>query len=199
MHASVQRSLDFGASVSRTITGSTVPDSRSALISLTSYDIALEHHRSIVTLVEHANVASALALMRPMFESCVTGLWATYVATASDIVQFDQGRGKRDILATLHRLRKKDDGEFISILEAQFLKYEAAMHSYTHGGVFQISRRIGPTHIGPQYDATEVDDLLHFADSTLVAVALEAADLLCNPEVQASVHEIIDRRFQRRA
>ena len=73
------------------------------------------------------------------------------------------------------------------------------MHSYTHGGVYQVARRIGPTHIGPQYEPDEVEDLLQFADSVLSAVAIEAVSLFSNLSLEEKVHELIFERFPRRA
>ena len=57
-------------------------------ISGACFEIAIEHHRAIIILINEKTIGSAFALSRCVFESCVRGVWLWKCASDDEIKVF---------------------------------------------------------------------------------------------------------------
>lgn len=62
---------------------------------------AMEHHDAVIHLVRSNLTRSALALLRPLFEQYVHGLWLAKCASGADLQQFQHGTLDRPFAAML--------------------------------------------------------------------------------------------------
>nr|MBI3612888.1 hypothetical protein [Nitrospirota bacterium] len=159
------------------IYGREAPVSLRGSIAGGSYDAVHEHHRSVVLLVEYQLIGSAFVLVRPMFEGCINGLWATYLATDDHLEQFMNGRLTVKPVRELNRLKKKDDGELTETLQRIYTEAWEHMSSYVHGSYVQIARRNAVEYIGSNYPPEEIGDMLRLADSMAILAAMEILSL----------------------
>lgn len=113
-------------------------------------DLALEHHRAIVRLMDVGEIGAAAALFRPLIEAAAAAFWLVYAAADGDVLALPTDpkneAASEDVpmlgematallpyfpaMATLiNGLARKGDGA------ARWL------HKYTHGGTPQLARR----------------------------------------------------------
>jgi hypothetical protein len=126
------------------------------------YGIAHDHGKAIVVLVESKLYASAFALVRPLFETYIRAVWIHHCATDDEIQSFvSKDRLSVDVSQMLSAIEQKNDfPETLSQIKKNNFK---AMHSYTHGGVFPISRRLTEDSIEPVFGEQEIDEVIRFA------------------------------------
>lgn len=113
-------------------------------------DLALEHHRAIVVLVEAGMLGTAAALIRPLLEASASSFWLVYAASDAEIMA----------LPTEPVVETSDNdipmlGEMLTALTPYFpaivgltdgLSKKGSrtarwLHKYTHGGTPQLARR----------------------------------------------------------
>ncbi len=116
-----------------------IADGRNDL-SIALFDVAIEHSKAIIVLIENSLFASSYALVRPMFESFVRAAWIQYCAHDE---QIDRIREKDEFPLSLGGMLEsveevKDWPGTLSNIKKVALKN---MHSYTHGGSQLIARR----------------------------------------------------------
>jgi len=134
------------------------------------YDIAHDHGKAIVVLIETKIYSSAFALVRPLFESYVRAAWIHYCASNVEIQSFISNDKIPDFISKEIRKRgcsqmlseveqKNDSPETLSkILDNNF----KAMCSYTHGGILPIFRRLTEDSIEPVFEDQEIDEVIRF-------------------------------------
>lgn len=116
-----------------------IADGRNDL-SIALFDVAIEHSKAIVLLIENSLYASSYALVRPLFESFIRAAWIQYCAHDEQIARI---REKDEFPLHLGRMlesieKVKDWPGTLSNIRKVALKN---MHSYTHGGSQLIVRR----------------------------------------------------------
>jgi hypothetical protein len=173
----LEKSLALELAVEAAISNQLAPTSRNGLIAAGSYDFVRELHRSVNFLVEKKHFGSAFALLRTMLDGCLIGLWATYLASNDEIVLFENNRLTPEPSKILQRLKLKDDGVFAAKLEQIYLDTKQLLNGYVHGGLVQISNRIGEDFIGPNYTEEEICHSLTLSNSMLIIAVLEISTL----------------------
>lgn len=125
------------------------------------FDIVHENAKAIVILFEQSLFASAYALVRPMFECFVRASWLKHSASEQ---QIDYIKRKDKFPLNLDEMLKivEKDQEWPNTLSQ--VKEEAwnSMHSYTHGGLQIISRRINVDHIEHILNEREIFEVIRF-------------------------------------
>lgn len=127
------------------------------------FDIVLDHAKAIIILFENRIYPSAFALARPLFEGFVRASWLLNCSSDGDI----------ELFITKDKF-KHSFGDMLECIEKTLAWPKAlskakgsawnAMHSYTHGGLSQVSRRITSSTIEPVIDEKEIDELICFAE-----------------------------------
>jgi hypothetical protein len=136
--------------------------------------IAQSHHEAIMTLCFHERlIGSAYALFRPLVEATNRGLFAAFLATREQIEQIKRGEapyGKVDALAKDLDSLFKTDGLFAAYAGEAW----GTMCGFTHGGLEQLSRRMGDKgEIGCHFEQEDVERLLTSSTSVLVRTAIQ--------------------------
>ena len=149
------------------MSGDYADDTRTML--LVAYtDVALEHHEAIMLLLQQKHFGSAFSLVRLIFEAFFRVHWVLGCARDSDVQkiackEFDfppMGTMVADIDARWHT-----NGFFETIKKQAW----AAMNSYTHSGIRQLSRRFKDGRIEPNYSDAEIVEVI---SGTTMAVLL---------------------------
>jgi hypothetical protein len=139
------------------------------------FDLAIEHHASVIELVESRLYASGFALVRCAFECFVRGAWLHHCATDDEFQTFiDQDRVPR-MSPMIEALEQKDEfaGGFLSKWREDGWK---AMNGYTHGGIHQISRRMQGEYIEPAFEDDALLEIIRFTGAmALLALGQIAA------------------------
>jgi hypothetical protein len=142
-------------------------------------DIALEHHEAIWLLRQSSLIGSAIALVRPVYDTYLRALWINAVATPEQIE-----RASRDELKfpPMHQLRdniKKayfgtpawQDAENAKVIKRFFEFFEALwriLSSYIHSGGRQLARRFTGDQVKPSYSDSEIAQALNLPTMALM-------------------------------
>lgn len=138
-------------------------------IALGAFFVVFEHHTSVALLTENNHKASAHALLRPMFEVLVRGLWVLH-ADGGQLDHFQQGRDTADPEQMLRVLMKRDPGrkEYYDNLLQAWVQSKETLHGYTHHKFQSLVRWAGEAEVHPH----EVMNMLRFS----ARLAVEAAE-----------------------
>ena len=133
--------------------------------------IAIDHQNAIVELLRRAQPirSSALALVRPTFETFVRGTWLLHCATDQQVEAFAKDLLPLNMASMVQDL---DEAVFIGSQKLQpvYADFWARMCSFTHSGGLQIQRWNTDTSIEPNYDEAELVEAVDFA----TAIAIQA-------------------------
>ncbi|KAB7702922.1 hypothetical protein GBN26_03300 [Plesiomonas shigelloides] len=150
------------------------------------YSISMEHYRSILSLIELNLLSSASALMRPLFESYVKGLWFYYCATDNDIRKLHKDQFNRKFHVLVSDLEK------IKPLGLSNAKQNLwpTLNSFTHSGAAQTSRRVSGNQIMSSFSNDFIRDAIAFASNYGLLAACELALISNDKKLQSTVLSI---------
>ena len=114
-------------------------DARPA-ISFAFINLGLLHLGGVIMLAEAENYTSCLALLRPMVEASVRGLWLFYCAADEKILSFAESRERFEF--PRFRLMLEEIASQKADISKRLLRIETwkDLCDYTHGGVRLIER-----------------------------------------------------------
>ncbi len=196
--ATLQRSQELALGIASTMQGRKAPDGLRGSVAAGSFDAVCEHHRAINILMEQRFVGSAFALLRPMFDGCIVGLWATYIASDELLERFGDGRFTPEPHKVIKQLKRHDDGSYTDTLHRIYDQAWKPLCSYTHGGRLQVSRRNAADFVGPNYTDDEVREVLTFSNAMAIIAAMEipslTSDQAFTDEMMKVVRKHVDAR-----
>ena len=131
-------------------------------ISAGCFHQALEHHEAIVHLIRRNLFGSAMALVRPLFEIYVRGIWLGKCASESELKAFQKGRIDKTFGELVAEI-EEHEGYNVGVLAWVKENSWSAMNDFTHGGPLQVIRRITVDSITPNYTAEEIAETVTFA------------------------------------
>lgn len=155
----IDRSFQMHEAVYRHVEQLSPCDDLRAAISFDSGALALEHASSSLELIDGGRLNSAMALMRPQFETLVRGIWLAHAASDLWVEKLAQP-------LTVSSEKQANDGptpaEMLKQLEAgsdsphaivdQLKEFKAVLwkplSGFTHGGIHPLSRQV--TGYSPQ-------------------------------------------------
>ena len=146
-------------------------------VAVTALGLTHEHHGSILSLLADGRLGSALAMLRPCFESLVRGLWLLRGCDSAQYQHFEVGRDSKTIeqlLADLKRRSPEADDAFL--LETWELS-KRSLHQYTHTSFQLLVRRMDEELLESAPAHTEVADAIRFATATAMLASVEIAKL----------------------
>ena len=127
--------------------------------------LVFDHHKAILNNLKNGWCGSAFALVRPVVESLIRSHVAIKGST-EDLKKLQQD----DYRTNLATIGPWIDVEFkTGTLFTNFLNEEArkALHSYTHGGVSQLSRRFDGPNLTPRYEDSEIIEVIRVSTSAV--------------------------------
>jgi len=165
-------------------------DERS-LIAIGCFDIVLEHQASIALLHSYKHYGSSLALLRPLAESFVRGLWLLQCATEKDLRIFKKDNDDKAFgFSKLIRDIETNIGTPSGVLSAFKAASWSTLCSFTHTGFHQVSRRHSPGKVEENYSEAELARILRVA----AALGLMAGGLIIH---MSGKHELLQSFFER--
>jgi hypothetical protein len=180
----LQRARAVADCVTRAIEGKSVDKVRRKLLAGSAFQLATEHHHSMILLVENQKIGSALALQRPLFEAFSLGHWLSYWASDSEVDDFAEGRRK----PSLEFLRRAlVDGNPGGPSHADMQRLVSRMHDLTHGGIGHLVLRLSASRLGPCYFAEQIVVALDVASWTAGMAALDLAGSVIGDVALASI------------
>ena len=95
MNDSLRNSYEIAECLDKSLNGITFVRNDKNTISSSFYSLSLEHHRSVIVLVEQKLYGSASALLRSLFEAYIKGMWFYYCATDIDFDHLKNDKFKK--------------------------------------------------------------------------------------------------------
>jgi hypothetical protein len=115
-----------------------------------AFTTTLYHHQAIIRLIDEMMYPSASALVRPLYDAGLCGLWIEHCASDSELDVFvrEARRPKSETMAK--RIEKNGfiEGNQISSIKNMNWSY---MSDYTHCGSRMLDRMNGKDYIGPNF------------------------------------------------
>ncbi len=139
---------------------------------LTAYlDIGLEHHEAIHLLIKSQLHGSAFGLVRSLFDAVFRALWINGCATKDQVEEVasrdDAKFPPMSDMVTIIDQKYSTDNFFTSIKNASW----AAMCSYTHPGLLQITRRFSGDQVKPNYGDAEILEVLNAVNTAVILLS----------------------------
>lgn len=173
----IDRAFELNDWVAKHLDGLDIPRDRRILLAVSCYDVVMEHHLGIAVLLRSRINGSAFALVRPLFETFVRGVWLRHCATEEQLDRYVSDRLDLRFGQLLEGVEQVD-GFRDGVLSGLKTNAWRAMNSYTHGGIQQAGRRSSGPYIEPDFPPEEIIEVVKLAGSfSLFAfqqVAIEA-------------------------
>lgn len=123
--------------------------------------VSLEHRESVLLLVRQGAASSACALGRPVYETCVRGLWAKFSARDEQLENLHQ----RGIAPKFETAAKQlATSEIVGSLAEIRAEAWEPLSDFAHGGPRQLRSWMVSGEIAPQHDAETIASLLLVMD-----------------------------------
>ena len=155
-----------------------IPGTLRSKVAAACFGVALDHHHGITILVSNARYASAFALARPVFESFLRGAWLTHCASNEQVETFSTGckplKTKIDTLLAELEENGGYDGKTLSAIKASAWN---SMCDYAHTGGLQIQRWQTGDSVEPNYETSEIEEVLAFTNLFACLSAIELVAL----------------------
>lgn len=184
-HTSLQRASRLADLLSAKLHEQPIPANLRNRIAGACFAIALEHQRAVVILFEINPPlnSSAFALVRPVFESYLRGMWLSHCATDAQLDAFSKDAKLPDTASLVNAVEKA--GEFDGKqLSGVYKKHWSSFSSYTHTGALQVQRWNTSEAIEPSFTDEEISEVLEFTAALALLSAVSVA-ALANNEVLA--------------
>ncbi|RJX33044.1 MAG: hypothetical protein C4516_03095 [Oxalobacter sp.] len=134
--------------------------------------VSQQHHNAILILLSRNPPleATSFALLRPLVESVIRGLWLSHAATDAQINEYVRSGTKLDMASMMKSL---DEEIGLNSYKGLYQKNWSILSAYTHTGELQVQRWLTTAHVEPKYSEQAVSELVEL--SGLVAkLACEA-------------------------
>lgn len=173
-----------------------LPDEKRSQLASACWHVAIEHSMAIVVLVHEALPGSALALIRPMFEAYVRGMWLMHAATDADIDRAGHDQFPNDFTRIIAELEKSPQfaQDTFSALKNHAWK---RLCSFTHTGYQQIGARLTPEGLGYGYQDSEIVEALVWADGITLMAVVAFANLTSDEALAREVHGYLTTQANR--
>lgn len=174
--ASLQRATSVAHEISVRLHEQEMPGKLRNRLSVACFAVALDHHEAIILLLqqEHPLFSSALALVRPVYESYIRGMWLSHCATDAQLQSFAEGKSPPDMASLVAAVEKSGDftGKQLSRV---YINHWHAFCSFTHTGGLQAQRWNTPEAVEPNFDPEEIEQALEFSSAFAILSAISVA------------------------
>lgn len=175
------------------INGIEIPNNERIKIAGGLFDIVHEHHHAIHILLGNDLIGSAIALLRPIFESYARGVWFMKCATDLDVKNFQRDKFKAGYFEErLKEIKVVDEVASGGLLDIKQKAWNA-WNSYTHGGFLPVGRRFKDSEVVSNYSQAEIDDIARVANTFAVLAVFQIAELGSNDSLTKKAEEIAEK------
>ena len=158
-----------------------LPGSVRSRLAATCFLVAQEHHQAILLLLSQAYPlhAPAFALVRPVFDTYLRGVWLAHCATDAWLERFAHGDNP-PTMPTMISAIEQTPGFCSGQMSDIYTRSWSAMCAYTHTGSQQILRWNTSDAIQPNYSDDEVDEVISFTGTLVLLSTLGLAAIAAN-------------------
>ena len=138
-----------------------------------AFFVTHEHHSSAIRLTRLNHTASAMALMRPAFESYVHGIWLMH-ADEEQLSKFQKGyqsSGPEKLIRMCVKATNKE--RYAGLLET-WEQSKPSLHGFVHNSYQSLIRRSGAI----DFTKSEIVDLLRFSGGMALHASLELLEMM---------------------
>ncbi|MDD2882978.1 MAG: hypothetical protein PHQ58_21410 [Rhodoferax sp.] len=177
----LERSSGFQADVHEFASGLIPADGTRHLVALQSGLLSLEHAAGALVLISQGFYPSAIALMRPQYESLVRGIWLlhtasdTWVEKLSEPLTVESAKRANEGLMLAEMLKEMEISSTAPAPIVEQLKQYRdvtwkAMNSYAHGGLHPLSRTLAGYPAQLTYDVVRNSNAIVALATQLIAI-----------------------------
>jgi len=159
-------------------------------LAVASFCMVHEHQQATLALLKMNLVAPSMALMRPMLEAYVRGLWLVY-ATQDEFNRYQKGQDSLDLEKAIKLVRKRSGEERYSDLLPAWLSSKKSLHGFVHHSFQALIRH-------SDFMRTSIDDVvstLNYSSALSTHASLEMTNIMDNdalPENKIRVRELVN-------
>ena len=173
--------------------GMELPADRRARMAFGCLDLAIEHQAGIAVLVGQPYWGAAFALVRPLLDAFVRGLWLARAASDADLDLFERDGLRSKSFGDLVRESEKALGHELGALSKLKDSSWGILSDFTHTGFQHVVRRNSATHTGPNYPETEKLQVLKLATALGLVATVEFAALSGHESVAQAAKQLAER------
>ena len=142
-------------------------------MAVTAFSVVHEHHRACGQLTHSGLLGSAMALMRPIFEVFVRGLWLQW-ADDAELRRYQLGKDSLNPEKAIKWIVERSGQQRYADMLDTWLQSKKTLHGYVHHSYQSLIRQGGEIDILHE----EVVSLLTFSSSMAVHASLEITELM---------------------
>ena len=167
----IEKGSNLSSRIGGMVTKYDYPNVDKSLILLAYQSIVVEHHTAIHLLIQNNLYGSAFALVRAIYEPLYHAQWVNACATEEQIKKIIKGK---DVFPKMYKIVKDIDSAYGTGDFWQMIKRNSwsAMNDYTHTGIRQIGRRFKNDEVLPDYDSSEIIEVLNSTNMALLLTGL---------------------------
>ncbi|WBA84486.1 DUF6988 family protein [Endozoicomonas sp. GU-1] len=180
MNIDVESSYQLSVDINRCHEGLEIDGDDKKFIPSLFHSTVIEHHRSIVLLVEKKLFSSACVLLRPLFEAYVKGLWFSRCATDKDFKELRNDKFKKTFSVLVSEIdTKSPEGSKLATPKGHYWK---TLNSFTHSGAALLGRKYNQNSITNSHNKDLINSLLDFSANYALLSGIEISILAENVE-----------------
>ena len=157
------------------------------------FSVALDHFDAVLMLLGYTPklYSSAYALIRPIFESYIRGMWFLYCATDEAIENFNKNKPyqlPKKIESLIEAVEQA--GRFEKQLSNSYTNNWSDLCDYAHTGLLQIQRWNTSQAIEPNYPENEILEIIRFTSALAILSAVSFAEsIVGNNDLTQEFHD----------
>jgi hypothetical protein len=155
----IDEAYQLSVDISNIHEGLDIPIDDKLFIPSLFHSTVIEHHRSIILLIERNLFSSACTLMRPLFEAYVKGEWFSHCAEEKDFNALRKDNFQKTFGLMITEI-DKNKGSKLSVPKGH---YWGTLNSFTHSGAALLSRKYNEDSITNNHDDKLLKSLLDFS------------------------------------
>lgn len=161
------------------------------VLAIAAFFLTHEHHGAILHLFLSGRAGSALAMLRPCFESMARGVWLLRGASDEQVGLFREGRDSKKVEGLLKDLRKGPHALEDAFLSETWAKSERSLHQFTHTSYQLLVRRAPEEEVQVTMDPEEVGEAIRFASGTALLATTELARMANLTDVERRASRLL--------
>jgi hypothetical protein len=159
MKSNTDEAYQLSVDINKIHEGLKIPNDDKLFIPSLFHSTVIEHHRSIILLIERKLFSSACTLMRPLFEAYVKGLWFSHCAVEKDFNALRNDKFQKRFGLMITEIDEKK-GSKLSEPKDHYWK---TLNSFTHSGAALLGRKYNEDSITNNHDEDLLKSLLDFS------------------------------------
>jgi hypothetical protein len=176
------------------IENANVSDTRKARSAMALYHIAFTHHGAVLTLIDLGFRVSALALLRPLFESYLRGAWIEVSANDDELDSFLSGELSPNFKALLSAAKQvSGDDSLPKFVEMMWVR----VCHFTHSGAGLLNRYQDKGSIGDTTPEKDCEASILFCDVVVSFAFIQVSKLMGKPEYEQEILKKFSERKPR--